>query len=327
VTSIRDDAFCGCSSLTSLTIPDNVINIGKGAFRDCSSIATIAVDMNNTIYDSREECNAIIETATNTLIFGCQNTIIPSSVTSIGESAFYHCDSLKTISIPENVTSIGDLAFYCCSSLTDIAIPNTVTNIGKSAFSDCKTLTSLTIPAGVIGIGNAAFAGCSSLTDIVVDKNNTVYDSRKECNAIIETATNILIVGCQSTSIPNSVTSIGSYAFDRCSTLTAITIGKGVARIGERAFRWCDCLTTITISSSITSIGEEAFAGCSSLTSITIPDSVTSIRRDAFYNCSSLTAIRYKGTIKQWKQVTLGKDWSDGIGAYSIRCTDGDKIL
>ncbi len=268
VTSIGDWAFSRCAGLTSVTIPNSVTSIGNGAFEGCSGLTSIFVEAGNTIYDSRDNCNAIIETASNILIAGCKNTMIPNSVTSIGSSAFSGCSSLTSVIIPNSVTSIGNGAFYRCSGLTSVTIPNSVTSIGDGAFE-----------------------GCSGLTSIFVEAGNTIYDSRDNCNAIIETASNILIAGCKNTIIPNSVTSIGNGAFAFCSSLTSITIPNSVTSIGEKAFYNCSSLTSVTIGNSVTSIGERAFAYCSSLTSVTIPNSVTSIGNSAFAFCSSLTSV------------------------------------
>jgi len=149
-----------------------VTSIGNCAFMRCSGLATIEVESGNTKYDSRDNCNAIIETNTNTLIAGCKNTVIPNSVTSIGSSAFYHCSGLTSVTIPNSVTSIGIYAFSRCSGLTNVSIPNTVTSIGEDAFYGCSGLTSVTIPNSVTSIGQDAFRNCSGLTSVTVEHSS-----------------------------------------------------------------------------------------------------------------------------------------------------------
>ena len=392
VTSIGINAFSGCSGLTSITIPNNISSIGSPAFSGCIGLTSINVESGNAVYDSRNNCNAIIETSTNRLIVGCVNTIIPNNVTSIGHSAFRGCSNLPSVTIPNNVTNIESNAFYGCSGLTSVKftnptpptiystksfhgttcdfyvpmgtknayvsalnnnifnndtisasrvielpsgtcganltwtlengvltisgigemnnwswttapwysykdsiisviIPNSVTTIGKYAFYDCSGLTSVTIPNSVTSIGYGAFSGCLGLTSIIVESGNTSYDSRNNCNAIIETATNTLLTGCQNTIIPSSVTIIGSSAFYDCSGLTSVTIPNSVTSIGYGAFSGCSGLTSVTIPNSVTSIGDETFSNCSGLTSVTIPNGVTSIGRAAFARCSKLLNI------------------------------------
>ena len=258
VKTIGEEAFFGCEGLISIHISESVTNIGDRAFRCCRGLTSITVDSNNYIYDSRESCNAIIITSSNRLLVGCQNTIIPSSVTSIGDCAFFSCTNLSSIKIPDSVTSIGDMSFYDCSGLTFIQIPDTVTRIGVGAFSSCCGLTSIRIPDCITQISGSVFDGCSGLTSV---------------------------------NIPDGVISIGNSAFYNCGSLTSIRIPDSVITIGNRAFEYCCGLTFIQIPDSVTSIGDKAFSGCSGLKSIQIPDSVTNIGYSALDYCKALTSI------------------------------------
>ena len=268
VTNIGISAFNGCTGLTSVTIPDSVTAMGTSAFEGCTGLTSITVSSGNKKFDSRNNCNGIIETASNTLIYGCKNTDIPDSVTSIGKSAFRNCTGLTSITIPDSVTDIGANAFRDCTGLTSITIPDSVTDIGYLAFSNCTGLESITVSGG-----------------------NKKYDSRNNCNGIIETATNALISGCKNTDIPNSVTSIDDHAFWGCTGLTSVTIPDSVTSIGGGAFSDCTGLSSITIPDSVTSIGDYAFRGCTGLTSVAIPDSVTSVGSFTFYGCTGLASI------------------------------------
>ena len=223
-----------------------------------------------------------------------KTVIIKNGVTSIGDYTFRDCTSLTSVTIPNSVTSIGYSAFYNCTSLTGATIPNSVTSIGGSAFYGCTSLTSITIPNSVTSIGSSIFYNCTSLTSIEVSGNNKNYSS---LDGVLfnKNKTELITYPFGKTdseyAIPDSVTSIGDYAFYGCTSLTSITIPNSVTSIGYYAFYNCTSLTSVTIPDSVTSIGYETFFNCTSLTSITIPDSVTSIGGSAFYGCTSLTSI------------------------------------
>ena len=297
VTSIGGGAFSNCWNLPSIEIPNAVTSIGDFAFRGCTSLTSMMVASGNTYYDSRDNCNAIIETATNTLVAGCKNTVIPNSVISIGDGAFFGCLGLTSVEIPNSVTSIGSQAFEGCTGMTSVTIGNSVTSIGYFAFQDCSGLTSVEIPNSVTSIGDFTFRGCTGLTSMMVASGNTYYDSRDNCNAIIETATNTLVEGCKNSVIPNTVTSIEGGAFYYCTGLTSVEIPNSVTSIGGQAFEGCTGLTSMTIGNSVTSIGYAAFQECAGLTLVEIPNAVTSIGPQAFIGCSGLTSVTIPSSV------------------------------
>ncbi len=240
VTSIGDCAFSLCDSLTSITIPDSVEQIGTNPFTVCSALKSISVSPEHPYFATID--GVLFRKADKALIsypagISSSTYTIPQGITAIGDSAFYYCDSLTSVSIPDSVTSIGDNAFYFCESLTSVTIPDSVTAIGDSAFSYCDSLTSVSIPDSVTSIGDEAFYSCSSLTSV---------------------------------NIPDSVTSIGDRAFSYCDSLTSVSIPDSVTAIGNRAFYYCDSLTSVSIPNSVTSIGDYAFGDCSNLT-LTVP--------------------------------------------------------
>ena len=269
IKAIPKGIFANCDKLTSLTIGDGISTIENGTFNSKMKLTslilgknvtglnwlnlnmhnyltTIKVSEENKKYDSRNDCNAIIEKDTNTLLLSSNETVIPESVTSIGTSAFGGCINIKNITIPESVTSIGAFAFGNCSSLKSIIIPKNLTSIEVGTFSGCENLKSITISENITSIGYGAFFGCSGLTSIKVSEKNSKYDSRNNCNAIIETDTNTLIQGCSTTIIPNDITTIGGNAFSSCcENLESITIPNNITSIAAYAFDGCDNLTTI----------------------------------------------------------------------------------
>ena len=213
------------------------------------------------------------------MFFNANNTI-----TSFDELQFFH-----------GLTSIGGSAFTSCSKLISVTFPNSVTTIGNYAFSGTG-LKSINIPNSVTSIGIDAFSNCKDLTSITVNSDNVKYDSRNNCNAIIETATNTLISGCQNTIIPNSVTSIGDYAFHGCKGMTEVTIPNSVTIIGKGAFYGCFELSSVNLPNSVTSIGMNSFSN-TGLTSVEIPNSVTSIDRYAFQSCWRLKSVTIPNSI------------------------------
>ena len=281
VTIIDDDAFYQCQSLTSVSIPSSVTNIEAYAFSYCTSLASIDIPESVTNigssafagtlwYDNQPDglvyAGKVAYEYKGTMPKGTE-IIIKEGTVGIAESAFEYCSGLTSITIPNSVTSIGYLAFSY-SGLTSVTIPNSVISIDHCVFKNCRSLTSITIGNSVASIGLGVFEYCSSLTSIKVESDNTTYDSRNNCNAIIETATNTLIVGCKNTIIPNSVTRIGNEAFEYCSGLTYINIPNSVTNIGREAFGECNRLTSVAIGSGMKIIGENAFANCSNLTDV-----------------------------------------------------------
>ena len=322
VTSIGHLAFEGVTKLNKVTIPTTVTSISTSSFAGCTGIVSFQVSSGNTIYDSRDNCNAIIITATNELLTGCKNTIIPNSVISIGVSAFFGCSGLTSVTIPNSVTTIGQQAFYSCSGLTSVTIPNSVTTIGQQAFYSCSGLTSVTIGNSVTSIGNSAFYKCSNLTSVTIP--NSVTSIGNSAFAYCNNLTNI--------AIPNSVTSIGDYAFQYCSGLTSVTIPNSIISIGMAAFKnsgltrvnitdlaaWCKIdfhdeyanplntahhlffngneITDLVLPNSVTTISKLAFYG-NRLTSITIPSTITSIGNYAFGNYNGLRYVNCRASI------------------------------
>ena len=236
VRSIGGNAFEGCNGLTELILPNSVTSIGNAAFFGCSSLTELILPNNVTsIGDSAfSGCRGLTE------------LILPNSVTSIGDYAFFGCSGLTELTLPNGVMSIGGNAFEGCSGLTELTLPNSVTSIGDGAFRGCPGLTELILPNSVTSIGESAFSGCSGLEKIAVESGNSCYDSRDNCNSIIDTETNTLIVGCKNSVIPNSVTSIGDCAFYGCSGLTKLTLPNSVRSIGDGAFSECSGLAKIT---------------------------------------------------------------------------------
>ena len=334
--TIATDAFAYCEELTEITIPNSVKMIGFSPFSNCNELESITVDSGNSVYHSAGNC--LIDTESKTIVAGCKNSVIPTdnSVTSIGDSAFYCCEGLTSITIPDNITSIGSAAFYW-TGLTSITIPDSVTSIGGFAFSYCESLenitlsnsvtridectfdlctnlTSITIPDSVTSIGGWAFSGCESLSRITIpDSVTSIGDwAFSYCKSLSRIT------------IPDSVTSIGDWAFHGCESLENITLSNSVTRIDEYTFSDCINLTSITIPDGVTSIGEGAFSYCKSLSRITIPDSVTSIDAWAFEDCTGLTDVWYTGSEEDREEIDFSyeNDYLEDATWHYNTCAD-----
>lgn len=266
VKTIEKDAF-SITELASLTIPAGVSSIDGNIVYGCSKLTSLSVADGNSKYDSREGCNAIVETETNKLLAGCKSTVIIASIDTIGEYACTSLTSWKSIEIPNGVKKINDLAF-----------------------SGCIAASTLSIPASVVSIGNKSFTECQ-FSSIAVDANNPVYDSRNDCNAIIETSTNTLIKGCKNTTIPEDIKILGNNSFASLLSFTTITIPEGVTRIGNDAFSRCSKLSEIEIPASVTEIGASAFESCTALASVTLNEGLKRLGANVFSSCTGLTTL------------------------------------
>ena len=307
---ICDWAFSDCSSLKYISIPKSVICLNANTFAEWNG--KLECLSPNFVYEDDILFNKDKSRIISFRNLNIKSYVIPSSVASIGDSAFLWCSSLSEIVIPSSVTSIGDYAFSGCSSLKYISIPKSVICLNGNPFAgwngklEClfpnfvyeddvlfnkdksriisfrnQNIKSYVIPSSVTSIGDHAFSGCDSLSEIVIPSSVTSIGKGA-------------FSGCDSLSeivIPSSVTNIGDSAFSCCHSLSEIVIPSSVTSIGDGAFWGCRSLSEIVIPSSVTSIGDSAFSGCSSLSKIVIPSSITSIGDSAFLCCSSLSEI------------------------------------
>ena len=311
--TLDDSGYC--------TVCDTPIGTTKGIYYDLSSDGTYYEVIG---YEGTAKRVIIAETYNNLPVKtiyseAFKNTeitsvVIPDSVTSIGDRAFYYCNFLTSVVIGDSVTSIGDQAFDCCRSLTSVVIGDSVISIGEDAFSAsnsalCTTENNL-IYVKANGNNYCILIGATN-------KNLSTYQINENTKHIAYGA----FRGCERLStitIPNSVTSIGKEAFYNCDSLTSVTIGDSVTSIGSYAFAHCDSLTSVVIGYSVTNMGSYAFAYCTSLISIEIPNSVTSIGDYAFIQCYGLTSIKYTGTQTQWDEINKGLNWNDRTGNFTI---------
>lgn len=346
VTSIAKYAFQNRSSLTSVTLPDTLTSIGIGAFWKCDNMTSVYIP---------ESVTSIDEAA----FFGCsalKSVAIPDGITAISGRTFFECTALTAAEIPESVTSIGDSAFWGCSGLTEISIPNGVTSIGYGAFLGCSGLKTVSVSESVTSIANSVFQSCDSLTAFEVAAQNPVYSS---ADGVLMQGTTLLQypVGNPRSSytVPDGITRIGNYAFERAANLTDIVLPESVTEIGFDAFSdtpWLDaqleaapfavannilfacdqdaCAGDVVLPDGITSIGDGALRWNWDMESVTIPEGVTSIGDSAFYECEWLQEVTLPSTLVSigtnafgcvygLSQVTIPKSVKY-IGAWAFDC-------
>jgi hypothetical protein len=306
VTRIGDQAFMSKSGLTGVIIPDSVINLGNYAFAYCPILTSASLGNKITTIGTYAFYNCFL----------LAGIAFPSSVIRIGDWSFNSCTSLTNLTIPGKVINIGDGAFYNCAHLAGVTIPGSVTNIGHNAFYSCTNLTGVSVPNGVVNVGNYTFASCTSLTHITIPKSVTSigggafdYDTSlatitvDPLNSFYRSADGVLFNRNQTLliqypagkaggyTVPESVTSIGDYAFMFAAGLTDVALGGSVTNVGDFSFHYCTSLAGVTLGGSVARIGSYAFHACASLGRIVLPNSVTNIGNNAFMNCSNLASI------------------------------------
>ena len=391
--------------MEEVNIPAGITAIGEYAFANCRALASIAVDENNLVYDSREGCNAIIETATNTLVAGSNNTIVPNGIKEIGKYAFMGRSALKSITLPASVTKIGHRAFTDCVSLTEIEALAPEIELGTLALNgsgwynnqpdgfiyfkewladfkgekkaemaldikegtekmvylllknSCDRFTSVNIPASFTGSLFGCFIDAPEIERITVSPGNPVYDSREGCNAIIETATNTLMVACKNTVIPSTVTTLQNDAFCYVKGLKCIYIPASVTNISNGYFIGCNELEKIVVDEANTvydsrngcnaiiksatnslcaackstvipqgvkTIAYDAFGRQEGIENIVIPEGVEVIESSAFRDCKGLKKVVLPSTlrrIERWAFVNC-----TGLATVEYRGTVAPKI-
>ena len=302
VTQMCDRCLTWCTQIRAITIPENVNSINRNGLEGCTGLESIIVDEDNDIYDSRDNCNAIITTSSDTLIYGCKNTSIPLSIDTIGAGAF-HSSSITSIVIPNNITTIGTGAFYGCNLLTNITLPNNISVLKSQVFESCSNLTSIEIPSSVTSIEDGAFEYCRSLSTI---------------------------------QIPSSIISIGSNVFwntawynNNNNALKILTASddNSVKFLVDSDDSKINATITASDLANVKVIAGGTFRMSNVLSSITIPQSVISIGSYAFAHCSNFSTINYTGTKTQWSAIIKGNDLNTYTSATVVHCSDGDVAI
>lgn len=343
VTTIGKYAFYECSELSGVIIPSSVKSIEFGAFYGCSGLANISFPTSvNSISAEAFEGTAWFNNQPDGLVYA-------------GMVAYKYKGNMNpgtSIALKDGTLGVAGQAFLSCSNLTSISFPNTIKTIGTSAFLYCPNLSgTIIIPKSVIKIGEDVFSHCN-ITGFIVEDGNPYYDSRDNCNAIIESSSDKLISGCSNTIIPSSIKEIGSTAFRGCKDLSSIDIPQSVTKIGSSAFLECVGLTNVIIPNSVTSIDICAFSDCSNLTEITLGESIVELGEAVFQQCINLKNITCLATVPPiiyyntfsycydatlyvpyttvdtYKTTIYWKNFSNIVGIkYKIGDADGDGIV
>ena len=326
VNRIGDKAFANCRNLQSFTLGANAVNVDfNSVFTGTTKIDNFSISPANRRYDSRDNCNAVVDTLTNTIVKGFENSTCPDTIKTIGPSAFQGLSGLTQYTIGANVETIGEKAFGNCSSLSEINIPDSVISIANSAFTSCSKATVLTLGKNVETIGDYAFYYCSKIKDIVIP--NSVKQLGKysfaSCafNNVVIDAETIGEYTFSNTSIGNlsigeNVRTIGSHAFYGTGSLTGLTITNGVEELGDYCFQYNRSLKSVSIPGSIKNMGIGVFENCTSLTNVTLEDGITMIGEDAFYGCSKLSAITIPNSVMYIGSYALSNCAFPKTGSY-----------
>ncbi|MCR4874643.1 MAG: leucine-rich repeat domain-containing protein [Clostridia bacterium] len=344
---IGERAFYNCEELKNIRIPKNVTSIGEDAFILCTNVSKIQVDEDNKTFDSRDNCNAIIDTAKNEILLACNSTTIPNSITSIGSEAFFNCKKIRNLEIPSTITQFGDDAFSGMYFLESVVLPNNLTKISKGMFWGDKALKMINMPTSVTIIEEMAFCGCEALDNLdlhegIVEIGESALSGTGLTNINIPSTITTLSSGVfagtaiKSITIPETITEIKDNAFSYCRFLESVIVPSSIKanKLGDYAFRDCTSLKSVVLPEGFWVINNWTFMGDAALTSVVLPSTITVISYGAFGRCTSLEEIQFNGTISQFHSIQINYSYDEWFAEnfpgenYSrvVHCTDGDTI-